>query len=523
VNRLLRITKSLVGLALLAGCEQVALAEESTPRQQVGGAEGTYSGDQAAGADPRSTQGESLAYEVSTAEPGEAAASATPKPKSKPYKDVFYQNDFSYLDAPDYVSSDPFDALKRICVAPCTVLDVGGEYRLRYLHEDNLRLNGLTDDYLLQRTRLYGDLWYNGWLRGYAEFIDATSSFEHLTPRLIDENRADFLNLFGEAKLCDDFCGGSARVGRQELIYGAQRLISPLDWSDTRRTFDGAKLFWRSSSWDLDGFWTRPVPFSQHINNDHNFDHPDQSQQFYGLYATWHAVKDHTWDFYYLGFEDNDPTKPYGNELAVADFHVNTIGTRYQGRCCDWLWEVEGGHQFGEVGDKDISAGFYTIGGGYEFQCLPWKPVFWTYFDWASGDSNPTDGHVGTFNQLFPFGHKYMGFVDLVARQNIEDWNFQLTAKPTDRVTLLAWWHIFHLEEARDALYNAAGAVIRKSPTGAAGTDVGQELDLTAQVQLTPHADVLFGYSHFFAGEFIAATGNPDDSDFFYLTLTFKF
>jgi hypothetical protein len=164
---------------------------------------------------------------------------------------------------------------------------------------------------------------------------------------------------------------------------------------------------------------------------------------------------------------------------------------------------------------------------GYDFKDLPWKPVFWTYFDWASGDSDPTDGERGTFNQLFPLGHKYLGFMDLVARQNIEDWNFLLTAKPCDKVTLLAWWHIFHLEEARDSLYNAAGGVIRTDATGSSGTDVGQELDFTIQVQMTQHADILFGYSHFFAGDYIsnAAVGaqSGNDADFFYTQFSFKF
>ena len=37
------------------------------------------------------------------------------------------------------------------------------------------------------------------------------------------------------------FISGGATVtlrgGRQDLLFGAQRLIGPLDWSNTRRTF----------------------------------------------------------------------------------------------------------------------------------------------------------------------------------------------------------------------------------------------------------------------------------------------
>ena len=34
----------------------------------------------------------------------------------------------------------------------------------------------------------------------------------------------------------------SLRVGRQELKYGAQRLIAPLDWGNTARQFDALKV-----------------------------------------------------------------------------------------------------------------------------------------------------------------------------------------------------------------------------------------------------------------------------------------
>jgi hypothetical protein len=528
MERPMKLARTAVGLALMTGVALVVQADEPVPAAVLAKQIAALADE----ADPSSSDFDST--ESTPSQNPDSAKPAAPRPAPKPYKDLFFKNDFSYLDAPDYVSCDFFDLLKRIPVAPCTTLDIGGEYRMRYHDEQNMarsRLNGEDNEFLLQRTRLYGDLKYNGWLRGYAEFLDATSSWEDHPPRTIEENRADFINLFVEAKLMEDCCGGSlsARVGRQELLFGNQRLISPLDWSNTRRTFDGADVFWKSKTWDVDAFWTRPVPFSQHQFNDHNFDHPDQSQEFMGVYATWHEIKDHTWDFYYIRFEEDDlranPILDSGAHLG--SFDANTIGARYQGRCCDWLWEFEGAYQFGDYLALDQTAGFFTIGLGYDFKDLPWKPVFWTYFDWASGDSNPTDGDRGTFNQLFPLGHKYMGFMDLVARQNIEDWNFLLTAKPCDKVTLLAWWHIFHLEEARDSLYNAAGGVIRTDATGTSGTDVGQELDFIVQVQMTPHADILFGYSHFFTGDYIsdAAVGaqSGNDADFFYTQFSFKF
>src|SRR5262249_48537333 len=158
------------------------------------------------------------------------------------------------------------------------------------------------------------------------------------TPRTIEENRFDALNLFVDGLLYND-CEGKlwGRVGRQELLYGEQRLISPLDWANTRRTFDGAKIFYRSKDWDVDGFWTRPVPFAQHVDNDHNFDHPNLDQEFFGLYSNYKGRKDQVMDFYYLRLAD----------YSVNNFNNHTFGARWKGKQDCWLWDAEGGYQFG--------------------------------------------------------------------------------------------------------------------------------------------------------------------------------
>ena len=217
-----------------------------------------------------------------------------------PYKQLFFNNDFSYLDAPGYVSRDPFDALKRIQVAQPTLLDIGGDYRVRFHAEDNLGLNGRDNHYLLQRGRLYGDVRHDGWLRFFCELIDSGISYNSLPPRTSEEYRADFTDLFFDVKLWEDDRGGQAwtRTGRQELDLGSQRLLASAEWANDRLTFDGVKAFWKSKTWDVDAFWTRPVPFARTGDGDrHNFRPADPTVQFLGVSAIWHEVKGQTVEF----------------------------------------------------------------------------------------------------------------------------------------------------------------------------------------------------------------------------------
>ena len=198
------------------------------------------------------------------------------------YKDPFYMNDFSYLNNPNYKGSNLGEGLKQIPIGDGK-LDIGGQYRLRYHNEHNMRGAGLTgrdDNFLLDRTRLYFDYKMNDRVRLFAEGLDAGSSYENFAPRQIEVNQLDAQNLFADVVVLDTGSGKlTARGGRQELLFGSQRLLSPLDWANTRRRFDGGRLTWNSADRTTDFLLVRPE------NLDiHKFDSPNQNQVLYGVY-----------------------------------------------------------------------------------------------------------------------------------------------------------------------------------------------------------------------------------------------
>jgi hypothetical protein len=98
----------------------------------------------------------------------------------------------------------------------------------------------------------------------------------------------------------------------------------------------------------------------------------------------------------------------------------------------------------------------------------------------------------------------------------------QFAFYPTKWITALLQYHIFHLDSTTDALYNAAGVPTRRDPTGRAGNDVGEEIDLLLNFHLGTHQDIIFGYSKLFAGDFIKATGNPGSPELVYLQYSFR-
>ena len=408
------------------------------------------------------------------------------------YKTLFFDNDFNYLCDPCYDNWHLGEELKRLCAGCDGNLDIGGQVRFRYQHEEGMkgfRFANNTDDFLLARLRMYANYQMNDFLRFYVEGIYADSYGESFPPRAIDVNNGDFLNLFVDANLTYDTV---LRVGRQELLYGAQRTVSPLDWANTRRTFEGVKILHQTGDWSIDAFFTNQV-----IVDPFELDEAAYNQPFYGAYAVYKGFSDATLDLYYLGYDNQ-----------VRAFSLHTFGARLNGHRGDLLYELEGAYQGGDaagVGTGDQSEGFVTAGLGRKLMpCHSWKPTLWVYFDYASRN----------YNQLFPLAHEYLGFIDAVQRSNIISPNVLLTAKPTDKLSLLAWY--YHFESATGAPVPSIGG----TPPQNAGRNFGDELDLLAKYKINARNDVLIGYSHFWKGSKIT---NPNDADFAYLQWTTNF
>jgi hypothetical protein len=433
----------------------------------------------------------------------------------------FFDADFRYLDDPKNTESDVFDPLKRIRVGDDWLFSTGGSVWDRYHSEYNSRLTNTDNAYNLARARVYGDLWYKDQLRVYAEFIGAWTSNQDLPPLGIDQTGPDFLNLFVDAKLFD-LAGKPvyARVGRQELLFGSQRLISTLDWANTRRTFQGVRAFRASEKLDVDAFWVQPV-----VTQVNRLDWADNQVNFAGVWGTYKPKPGTALDGYALVLDNGNPIAQQG--ITRGPYSIATFGGRFAGdQDTRYLWDFEGAVQLGNTnapgGRAPVVAGMATAGLGYHWKDAPLSPTVWLYYDYASGDRTPNRGNFGTFNPLFPFGHYYLGWADVIGRQNIHDINVQYYMYPAKWLTVYLQYHRFYLDSRTDALYSVGGAAFRRDPTGAAGNDVGREFDTVVNFHLTRHADVLVGYSHLFGGDFLKRTTSPargvDTSVFFVQT-----
>lgn len=454
-------------------------------------------------------------------------------PPTGPYKPVYFENDFSYKSKPDhdYVFGEEWKNVPWCLGDTPMTFSTGGEIRHRYMNEDNrLRPGGpIQSNNHLLRWRHYLDVKASDWLRFYVEGIHADSYDGEAPPQPIDINRWDLQNFFVDAKLFEGDLGThTARFGRQELLFGRQRLVSPLDWANTRRNFQGLRYMLKGDDYNLNIFAVHPVNTATGYQplavQDNSFDQPNRSVQFTGTYFTYTGMTNTIVDAYwmYQNTEFDIAARPDGSR--------HTMGSRYSRlfpimdecdqECRVWDFDTEGAFQFGEDNDQEVFAGMYTAILGHTWKQATWTPRIAGLFYYGSGDRSPTDTKNNTFSVLWPLGHAYWAISDNLSGQNLYDYSLQADVKPTSKTAITAAYHWFALASNGDKAYNVAGAPVG---TPGNGRNLGEALDLYGYYAVNPNFDVQLGYSWFWYGTFIENTTPRNDATQFYIQTSLRY
>jgi len=365
-------------------------------------------------------------------------------------------------------------------------------------------------DTTLLRTRLGVGVDAGQGVKGFIQIQDSRSWGSEATVATnsgnldLHQGYADVLDLFA-APL-------DLRVGRMELQYGDQRLVSPLDWSNVGRAWDGARLRLRGMNYTVDLFETvvKEVNVAKRNGN------------FWGLYASCKAMPAHEFDAYILGRDQGDGT--FTNEHGtLGNLSDRTVGARVKGTPGGFDYTGEADWQFGRKAGQRVRAWALAATGGYTFDHAL-KPRLGAEYDFASGDSDPSDNKVQTFDPLYTFGHAYQGYQDIFAWKNGHDFKGSVSVDPKPDWRAQADFHHFRLHRAFDAWYDAAGTpIVARSTTGRPGKDIGYELDLHVKGKFREVITLWFGYSRFFAGAYVRATTTRGDRDWGFFQAAFNF
>jgi len=430
--------------------------------------------------------------------------------------------------------------------------DIGGQFRFRYENFNNagpalpsLDFQGAgvdnDDDFFLLREKLHIGYTPVSWLSVYLEGRDSSSSGE-ASPVNPGADQFDLHQAYVRLGDFEKF-PVAAKIGRQEMSYGDERLIGAGDWINVGRVFDAAKLRYESEAQWFDVFGGRQV-----LVDNHQFNVADDYDWFSGIYGSCSKIIPiQATEIYVLsrnasagtaaaGVRGTAPGMPQ-NSSAGSARDIYSFGTRFKslpGKLGAWDYTAEFVYQLGSINvggtrvDHEACAGSVNV--GYTWAREQTKPRVHFEYNYASGDADPTDGKNRTLDNLFATNHKHYGYMDLIGWRNVHNPKVGFSFRPEKTLLVSLDYHAFCLVDDRDLFYPQQGAGRLGSGYGRNSSYdkfLGTELDLDATYTPNKWFTLRGGYGHFFAEGYInqskAASGGAKDADWFYVQTTINF
>lgn len=397
-------------------------------------------------------------------------------------------------------------------------LHLSGEYRARAEgYEGAGYTPGNNEGYLLSRLRLNMDVRFP-WIRLFTQTQDSRVLGNDAIPDASPyQDHLDLRQAFIEFGNSDNGHFG-IRVGRQELNFGDQRILGSSNWTNTARSFDAVRA-------DISFGKVRVDAFSASVVNpiDGTFDHSKAGNDLHGLYGTISKILPgatiEPYLLWHLGgglkTEEGTPARRSTKTLAIRV--ARKAGNRID-------YKVHLLRQFGSIGNNSVAAYAMNFDLGYTWStATALKPRIYGDYAYASGDRNPNDSKINTFDQIYPSNHGLYGIVDLFGWQNLRDAKFGFEMKPTKKLMISTVFHNLNLASSRDALYNGSGAAVARNTAGAHGTHIGEEWEGSGTYAVTQYLASGIGYGHLFPGEFIEKSTKGSSYNISYLFFTYSF
>lgn len=423
-----------------------------------------------------------------------------------------WNEDYRYLRENPQLS--PYERLK---YQPLNVrgqdghLSFGGSARSRVNRYDNDRFGlqgGSAGAVWLQRFYAHTDLHVGERFRAFVEVsAHLADGSDELRPGPFDRDDGTLSQAFVDWRL-----GGSRlRLGRQEMAMGSARLLSSRDGPNVRLSYDGLRWDGTYGSAGLLGFYLREVEVrTGAFDNSSSHDNA-----VWGVQSTWPLGRGSA-DVYYLGIKRRDAVYAQG----VDDEVRHSVGMRLFGADDGWDWNIEAIYQAGTFGDADIRAWTMASIVGYRFTSIRWQPRLALSANVASGDDDPDDRRLGTFNPINP-NLTYFEEAAILAPQNFFNIEPEIHWIVTPRLGMALDWNIFWRLESNDAVY-VRGLTPLSATAGTKGHFVAHVPSLSVDYQWNRHLRLDLSYSHFFARNVIKDAGG-DDVRFLKLQLEWKF
>jgi len=381
------------------------------------------------------------------------------------------------------------DPVKAQAETKDTPLHISGEIKVRGEMRGNADFglaDGDTQEFVGQLTRLM----FSGEVKGVRYGVELIDGREFGAERKSGSAKASSLHQ-SYVEVGDRW---RVRIGRQEITLGKKRLIGSTGWGyKNLAAYDGARLLSDIGRGHLDLFAVRVAEGALDVSDD---THLLGASYSFKVASWW---KPEAYLLWKLVDDDAETSADDGTSMPIAGLYGQI------GPLAGFALDYEAVYQGGTREGLDHEASLLHVALTYT---QPDSGRFWlgVAFNRASGDGNPTDGTSRGFDKLYGINHSHYGFIDYQDPRNMRDLRLTAGAKAASWAKLSADYHVFRLADARDAWYSRNAAVSLQDETGAAGSDVGSELDLVLKADLPTSQKLEIGFATYFPGTFVERT-----------------
>lgn len=403
------------------------------------------------------------------------------------------QRDEPVKEPASVASSPPRSGTGSAARSPRQRLEIGGSWRLRPEARHDVGFDpGADEAYVLNRLRVRLTARLTDALLVVGEMQDSRSpGLAASRPSLRDP--ADLHQGYLDIGRADGVV--RVRVGRQEMVYGAERILSRNNWRNTGRSFDAVRLFLQRRRVGLDLFGAAEVR-----REPAGFNPFRERGDLYGAYG-WIEPRAGVRVESYLLRRSLDVGQDRGGSAGPE--RRRTIGVRVVRAVPTGLNLVtEAAWQGGRLGPARIGAWLGSVVATWTVDA-PMRPSIAVEFTEASGDADATDDFSATFHPMYPTGHQHSGFADLFSARNLREARIGFAVEPTARTSLRVDVRDFGLSTPGDGLYAPSTVQLVSSYAGSRATRVGVEVDLTLRVRFHERLLVGSGYGYLAPGAVI--------------------
>jgi hypothetical protein len=444
---------------------------------------------------------------------------AGPAPaQERVYRANLADEDWSFLADPSK-RTDPWDGVKYIPLGRTDwFMTLSGEIRFR---PEGFRVRATDtapatrDQYLLQRYLFGTDVHVGRRIRLYAEVQSGIINGRIGASRPTDENTVDLHQGFLEWRSAP----GAARrfdmrVGRQELTIGSSRLISAAPGLNVKRSFDGVGLGAAIRSWRLEGAAATLTEVQPGIFDDG----PEDQIRFWGVAAV-RATPwlNGAWTTYYLGLQNKDIQFAQGR----GEDRRHTIGVGWRGNSRMLDFNYDGIWQIGSFSGSEAHAWGVSTETGVRVAAAGWRPRFGLRANVASGDRDPADPSLQSFNPLFP-GASFAGPIGLFGATNMIDLTPFVSMAPRRNLVLGFELPSYWRTSTGDGIYNTALQVLAR-PQAGSGRHIGASAGFVVFWQATAHFQVSGAIIRLLPGPFLDTTFVRDGAGLYSGTAAYRF